>query len=123
MTSKNEPVIPIFHPALVGKRAMQLHDSQLEEQAKGLHGLVVGKVDDHNRITRESCILTIRGEGGSWTVTIISPTDGMQASHEVTSLMTAIEELAIAFDGDRLSWKPTKDFRGKARRALDRALE
>jgi hypothetical protein len=115
-------VVPEYAPVLIGKRGLSPHDDVAAREWPTLMQLLLPRFDDKRRLTREAGVISIRVDGPLFRVSVVCPTEGVQAVLGTTSLMQLMEQLEL-FVGDPLtSWVPTYESKKRTGQSLRSVL-
>jgi len=119
----DEKIQPTHAPILLGKVGLSPHDDLAVAEWPTLMQLLLPNYDDKKRLTREPGILSIRVDGSIFRLTIICPTEGLQTTLGLDSIVGLFEALEGHVRSTTAVWVPTYDSKKKTGQALKKVLE
>lgn len=120
MSKKIEPELA---PILIGKEGLSPHDDAFVKEYPTLAQLLYPKFVEEKHLSREPGIVSIKIDGSLYRVSIICPTEGLQAVFGLTTLIDLLTQLEVMASDPATDWTPTYDRKKRQRRRLDKETD
>lgn len=117
-----ERVVPEVADVLKGKVQLVPHDEDASSEYPVLMSVLLPRYRGDGKLTREPGVLSVRIDGAVFRITVVCPTEGLQATVETPRIMEILTTIELAVSSPACVWVPTWDSKKRARRGLDTSV-